>query len=68
METEAAEGPGESLQACLRMLWQQTAVFSRPGAEGERRSTYTMLKQNINTELFGATAPPSDTGENCNTV
>lgn len=39
MPTEAAGGPGECLQVFLRTLWPQTAVFSKPGAGGERRST-----------------------------
>lgn len=42
MATGVAEGLGECLQACPRMLWQLTAVCSRPGAEGERRSIITL--------------------------
>lgn len=68
MATEVEGGPGGSLQAYLRMLWPQTAVCLRPGVEGERRSNLTMPKQNKNTQLSGATAPPSDRAENCNTV
>lgn len=38
MGTEVAGEPGESQQACLKMLWPRTVGSSRLGAEGERRA------------------------------
>lgn len=43
--TEAAGGPGESLQACPRTPWPLTAECLRPGAEGGRRSISHCVEQ-----------------------
>lgn len=52
MPTEAAGGPGESLQVFLRTLWPQTAESSRPGVAGQRTSTLSVLKHNSNTKFL----------------